>query len=200
MYLHAEAKLGLAGRLALVGAIEGGLSVNAAAAAFSVTPAPQTRRVAVAATCEREETSPARVVFIRLAGVFIHSRTGWRDGRSRIRRIRERPTSAGGERAAPRQPASWNVDRCLSTRTSSGPRNATVLRAPPRQPRRAILSLREAPARRSERALPPLAALPRRRPQRFRLRSCVPSPRRCGSQPRARRRCGNPRPGLGRAQ
>ena len=39
MYLHANAKLGLAGRLALVRAIEGGLSLKAAAAAFKVSPA-----------------------------------------------------------------------------------------------------------------------------------------------------------------
>jgi transposase InsO family protein len=39
MYLHANARLGLAGRLALVGAIEQGLSLRAAAASFSVSPA-----------------------------------------------------------------------------------------------------------------------------------------------------------------
>ena len=39
MYLHANAKLGLAGRYALVGAIEGGLSLKQAAAAFNVSPA-----------------------------------------------------------------------------------------------------------------------------------------------------------------
>jgi transposase len=39
MYLHANAKLGLAGRLALVQAIEQGLSLKTAAAAFSVSPA-----------------------------------------------------------------------------------------------------------------------------------------------------------------
>jgi transposase len=39
MVLHANAKLGLAGRLALVSAIEDGLSLKAAAAAFSVSPA-----------------------------------------------------------------------------------------------------------------------------------------------------------------
>jgi transposase InsO family protein len=39
MYLHANAKLGLAGRLALVRAIEEGCSLKAAAAAFSVSPA-----------------------------------------------------------------------------------------------------------------------------------------------------------------
>ena len=39
MYLHANAKLGLAGRLALVRAIEQGLSLKAAAACFSVSPA-----------------------------------------------------------------------------------------------------------------------------------------------------------------
>jgi transposase InsO family protein len=39
MYLHANAKLGLAGRLALVRAIEEGSSLKAAAVAFSVSPA-----------------------------------------------------------------------------------------------------------------------------------------------------------------
>ena len=39
MYLHANAKLGLAGRFVLVAAIEGGLSLRAAAAAFKVSPA-----------------------------------------------------------------------------------------------------------------------------------------------------------------
>src|SRR3954467_7839683 len=39
MYLNANAKLGLAGRLALVRAVEEGCSLKAAAAAFSVSPA-----------------------------------------------------------------------------------------------------------------------------------------------------------------
>ncbi len=39
MHLHANAKLGLAGRLALVGAVEEGLSLRAAAAVFNVSPA-----------------------------------------------------------------------------------------------------------------------------------------------------------------
>jgi transposase InsO family protein len=39
MYLHANAKLGLAGRVALVRAIEDGLTLKAAAAAFNVSPA-----------------------------------------------------------------------------------------------------------------------------------------------------------------
>jgi transposase InsO family protein len=39
MYLHANAKLGLAGRLALVRAIDEGMTLKAAAAAFSVSPA-----------------------------------------------------------------------------------------------------------------------------------------------------------------
>jgi transposase InsO family protein len=39
MYLHANAKLGLAGRYALVCAIDGGMTLRAAAAAFSVSPA-----------------------------------------------------------------------------------------------------------------------------------------------------------------
>jgi len=39
MYVHANAKLGLAGRLALVRAIEEGASLKAAAAAFRVSPA-----------------------------------------------------------------------------------------------------------------------------------------------------------------
>jgi transposase InsO family protein len=39
MYLHANAKLGLAGRFALVSAVEGGASLRSAAAAFNVSPA-----------------------------------------------------------------------------------------------------------------------------------------------------------------
>jgi transposase InsO family protein len=39
MRLHRNAKLGLAGRYALVSAVEGGMSLKAAAAAFSVSPA-----------------------------------------------------------------------------------------------------------------------------------------------------------------
>jgi transposase InsO family protein len=39
MYLHANAKLGLGGRLALVQAIEGGCSIRAAAERFNVSPA-----------------------------------------------------------------------------------------------------------------------------------------------------------------
>jgi transposase len=39
MYLHANAKLGLAGRFALVKAIEAGMTLRAAGAAFSVSPA-----------------------------------------------------------------------------------------------------------------------------------------------------------------
>lgn len=39
MRLHRNAKLGLAGRFALVQAVEGGMSLKAAAAAFSVSPA-----------------------------------------------------------------------------------------------------------------------------------------------------------------
>jgi len=39
MYLHANAKLGLAGRFALVKAVEDGMSLRTAAAAFSVSPA-----------------------------------------------------------------------------------------------------------------------------------------------------------------
>ena len=39
MSFHRNAKLGLGGRCALVGAIEGGLSIRAAAARFNVSPA-----------------------------------------------------------------------------------------------------------------------------------------------------------------
>jgi hypothetical protein len=42
MTLHRNAKLGPGGRLALVTAIEGGMSLKAAAAAFRVSPAPRT--------------------------------------------------------------------------------------------------------------------------------------------------------------
>jgi hypothetical protein len=48
MYLHANAKLGLAGRYALVCAIEGGLSLKAAATAFNVSPATAHRRASLA--------------------------------------------------------------------------------------------------------------------------------------------------------
>jgi len=43
MLLHANAKLGLAGRLALVRVVEDGLSLKAAAAAFNVSPATATQ-------------------------------------------------------------------------------------------------------------------------------------------------------------
>src|SRR3954464_9347800 len=56
MYLHANAKLGLAGRLALVRAIEGGLSLKAAAAAFNVSPATAHRWW----HCWREASAEAR--------------------------------------------------------------------------------------------------------------------------------------------
>jgi hypothetical protein len=46
MLLHGNAKLGLAGRYALVRAIEGGLSLKAAAAAFTREPARRGRMVA----------------------------------------------------------------------------------------------------------------------------------------------------------
>ncbi|MBA3383268.1 MAG: helix-turn-helix domain-containing protein, partial [Actinobacteria bacterium] len=39
MYLHANAKLGLGGRLALVQAVEGGCSIRSAAVRFNVSPA-----------------------------------------------------------------------------------------------------------------------------------------------------------------
>ena len=39
MFLHANAKLGLSGRFALVQAIEGGCSIRAAAERFNVSPA-----------------------------------------------------------------------------------------------------------------------------------------------------------------
>lgn len=45
MEFHRNAKLGLAGRLALVQAIERGMSLKAAAAAFSVPPATAYARV-----------------------------------------------------------------------------------------------------------------------------------------------------------
>jgi hypothetical protein len=47
MGLHRDAKLGLRGRRDLVGAIEGGMSLTAAAAAFSVSPATRTAVAAV---------------------------------------------------------------------------------------------------------------------------------------------------------
>ena len=59
MYLHANAKLGLAGRLAVVRAIEEGLSIKAAAAAFSVA-GDRRSLVASLAGCRRRDWCPAR--------------------------------------------------------------------------------------------------------------------------------------------
>ena len=53
MDLHANAKLGLAGRLALVHAIDDGLSLKAAAAAFNERPS------SIARTSPRRPTSPS---------------------------------------------------------------------------------------------------------------------------------------------
>lgn len=72
MQLHANAKLGLSGRYALVLAVEGGLSLKAAAAAFSVSPATAHRwwhrwleggrqRVALADRSSRPLRSPRRL-------------------------------------------------------------------------------------------------------------------------------------------
>jgi hypothetical protein len=49
MPLHRNAKLGLAGRHALVCAIERGMTLKAAAAAFSVSPATNGRQVLIRA-------------------------------------------------------------------------------------------------------------------------------------------------------
>jgi transposase InsO family protein len=58
MFLHRNAKLGLAGRLALVRAVEGGLSLKRAAARFSVAPATAHRwwHRWLAASSEERET------------------------------------------------------------------------------------------------------------------------------------------------
>ena len=70
MQLHANAKLGLSGRYALVCAIEGGLSLKGAAAAFSVSPATAHRwwrryleggRRALADRASRPRRSPRRL-------------------------------------------------------------------------------------------------------------------------------------------
>jgi transposase InsO family protein len=89
MYLHANAKLGLAGRFALVAAIEGGLSLRAAAAAFSVSPATahrwwhrwqdgERRPEALLDRSSRPQRSP-RLLAARLQGRICDCRrkTGW---------------------------------------------------------------------------------------------------------------------------
>jgi hypothetical protein len=60
MQLHANAKLGLSGRYALVCAIEGGLSLKAAAAAFSLSPATAHPLVAPLAGGRAPEGGPGR--------------------------------------------------------------------------------------------------------------------------------------------
>jgi alkylated DNA nucleotide flippase Atl1 len=62
MYLHANAKLGLAGRLALVRAIEDGCSLRAAALAFSVSPATAHRWYGDVSVAVRGDTNGARAV------------------------------------------------------------------------------------------------------------------------------------------
>ena len=63
MVLHRNAKLGLAGRYALVRAVEDGLSVRAAAAAFNVSPATVcrwSRRWGSASSAERATIASRR--------------------------------------------------------------------------------------------------------------------------------------------
>jgi transposase len=59
MYLHANAKLGLAGRFAMVRAVEEGLSLRAAAAAFNVSPATAHRWWHTSGTAPGASCSPA---------------------------------------------------------------------------------------------------------------------------------------------
>jgi transposase-like protein len=75
MFLHRNGKLGLAGRLALVRAVEGGLSLKRAAARFSVAPATAHRwwHRWLAASSEERET-------LRASGTAPVGRTARRGG------------------------------------------------------------------------------------------------------------------------
>src|SRR5262245_27236634 len=112
MNLHANAKLGLSGRLALVSWIERGVSLKAAAAAFSVSPATAHRwldggrvKAALVDRSSRPRRQPRRLSAVeeepilrarretnlgpgRLAGIVRRSRSTvwkvlWRNGLSR---------------------------------------------------------------------------------------------------------------------
>jgi len=64
MYLHADAKLGLAGRFALVRAIEGGLSLKAAVAVFNTGPFYVSGHPAMNVPCARSEGLPVGMMLI----------------------------------------------------------------------------------------------------------------------------------------
>ena len=106
MYLHANAKLGLAGRLALVQSIERGCSIRAAAASFSVSPATAHRwwqRWRAASDLEhaslaclldrssRPARSPRRLApELERAICDCRRKTGWGPRRGSARRVRGR--------------------------------------------------------------------------------------------------------------
>jgi transposase InsO family protein len=93
MILHRNAKLGLAGRFALVQAIEGGMSLKAAAAAYSVSPAtahrwwhrwhPASAQARQSLACLRDRSSRPHRSPRELAAVFqericaCRRETGW---------------------------------------------------------------------------------------------------------------------------
>jgi transposase InsO family protein len=93
MYLHANAKLGLAGRYELVRAIENGLTLKAAAAAFRVSPATAHRwwhrwldggrcAIALADRSSRPRRSPRQLTLVEEAPILRARReTGYGPGR-----------------------------------------------------------------------------------------------------------------------
>ena len=116
MYLHANAKLGLAGRLALVHAVEEGLSLEAAAAAFSVSPATMHRWWHRWLDGERKPSA----LWIARAGRGARRGCSQQSCRSGSATAGDRP--AGGHRSLPARPASPTrpCGRCSSALGSHG--------------------------------------------------------------------------------
>ena len=116
MYLHANAKLGLAGRLALVRAVEEGLSLKAAAAAFSVSPATAHRWWHRWLEASEEARATLSCLFDRSSRPHRSPRQLAPSSRRRSAPAAARP--AGGRGWSPARPASRTR---RSGRCSSGP-------------------------------------------------------------------------------
>jgi hypothetical protein len=111
MSFHRNAKLGLAGRYALVCAIEEGLTLKAAAAAFSVSPAQAVRPVRhplperhrpIRPHTTRSASIPLATtvsIFTELVSPGFHS-AGWGNAVCRKRRLNHGLSSAGPRRRA----------------------------------------------------------------------------------------------------
>jgi hypothetical protein len=110
MSFHRNAKLGLGGRCALVGAIEGGLSIRAAAGRFNVSPATAHRWW----RRWREADEESRRT---LACLFDRSSRPHRSPRELAGELQERSAPAGGRPGGGR---GWSPPRPASRTRASG--------------------------------------------------------------------------------